>query len=697
MITVTYLSPGLEYNFDITSVTSDGIVLQSISSGSIVIPNDVPIMDLTPDMLQAPVNAKIVTSFFLLAAKDARSNPGVGIYVNWKSNPSFPSCYFDVFVLKKENNEGAAVPESTHYQHIRARTKETHNVLRIDSLDFESNYSVRIFTADRLYRFQSQKSFDITIETPSCLEATNRNFSLCGPEPPVNGTGEFSCTTFNETSKTTNETTLHTLISLQVNWTMKDIDIVPNQRFQIDVANDPIPELIGAVDMPSDWSSYFVDSNSTDGQYSFTIEPVFHNQLYYVQIRTVFANKRSKPLILRLNSPGIRSDICPGFIGSDYYDDANVLIANWTNVHHRKNNINVFTELAISLSALCVIAIVIIGMALLWLRMKHNHTKHPIVGATVSMNKSSLYEMSDIANMKFDRFEVNWNQLSLLPHVLGEGAFGKVIHGQLQAPDLTGSDGAIDVAVKMLRDSATEEERVSLLTEIDTMKRVRQVCGEHPNVVSLLASVTRNGLATQPALVMELCQFGSLRDYLRQLRGKGPKEIASLCGKKSALFKIPHHNYPAMKMNGQDEDSNGKTTAPSAEKQLLLSLEQKQIAPNTAFMQLPRKSGSCSTTMSVMDVGPDQNPPLYMLLLSFAYQICAGMEHLAVHKFVHRDLATRNVLVFDFDQVKISDFGLSRDIYEDAKYQKTTSGKLPVKWMAPEAIIDQLYTTASDV
>ena len=64
--------------------------------------------------------------------------------------------------------------------------------------------------------------------------------------------------------------------------------------------------------------------------------------------------------------------------------------------------------------------------------------------------------------------------------------------------------------------------------------------------------------------------------------------------------------------------------------------------------------------------------------------------------FIHRDLAARNVLVGENKLVKIADFGLMRqtdgNIYE-VKRQK----KLPIKWMAPEAIKNSVYTTQSDM
>ncbi|XP_014672854.1 PREDICTED: fibroblast growth factor receptor 1-like [Priapulus caudatus] len=72
-------------------------------------------------------------------------------------------------------------------------------------------------------------------------------------------------------------------------------------------------------------------------------------------------------------------------------------------------------------------------------------------------------------------------------------------------------------------------------------------------------------------------------------------------------------------------------------------------------------------------------------------------EYLASKRIVHRDLAARNVLVCESDVVKISDFGLSRNIYEQNSYTMMSGSKVPVKWMAPEALFDQIYTTQSDV
>lgn len=45
------------------------------------------------------------------------------------------------------------------------------------------------------------------------------------------------------------------------------------------------------------------------------------------------------------------------------------------------------------------------------------------------------------------------------------------------------------------------------------------------------------------------------------------------------------------------------------------------------------------------------------------------------YQLVHRDLAARNVLVAEGRKMKISDFGLSRDVYEEDSYVKRSKVK----------------------
>ncbi|KAJ7382832.1 hypothetical protein OS493_032467 [Desmophyllum pertusum] len=77
--------------------------------------------------------------------------------------------------------------------------------------------------------------------------------------------------------------------------------------------------------------------------------------------------------------------------------------------------------------------------------------------------------------------------------------------------------------------------------------------------------------------------------------------------------------------------------------------------------------------------------------------IANGMLHLASKKCVHRDLAARNVLLGEDDAAMVSDFGLSRDVYESGEYESTSTGLLPVRWMALESLEDYTYNTKTDV
>ncbi|XP_055597573.1 uncharacterized protein LOC129747397 [Uranotaenia lowii] len=218
-------------------------------------------------------------------------------------------------------------------------------------------------------------------------------------------------------------------------------------------------------------------------------------------------------------------------------------------------------------------------------------------------------------NFKID-FDSKWEfprSNLILDVTLGEGEFGKVLKGY--ATDLPEKPGITTVAVKMLKTGANSVELLALLSEYQLLQEVA-----HPNVIRLLGACTKG---ESPLLIIEYCQYGSLKNYLRLSR---KLEV----------------------MNSADYEN--------------------AIAPIT-----------------VKDI------------LSFSWQISKGMAYLTEIKLVHRDLAARNVLLAEGKVCKISDFGLTRDVYEDDAYLKKSKDRVPVKWMAPESLADHIYTTKSDV
>ncbi|XP_060896578.1 fibroblast growth factor receptor 2 isoform X3 [Labrus mixtus] len=214
------------------------------------------------------------------------------------------------------------------------------------------------------------------------------------------------------------------------------------------------------------------------------------------------------------------------------------------------------------------------------------------------------------------RWEFSRDRLTL-GKPLGEGCFGQVVMAEALGIDKDKPKEAVTVAVKMLKDDATEKDLSDLVSEMEMMKMI----GKHKNIINLLGACTQEGPLY---VIVEYASKGNLREYLRARRPPGME-----------------YSYDIARVSDE---------------------------------QLTFKD-----------------------LVSCTYQVARGMEYLASQKCIHRDLAARNVLVTESNVMKIADFGLARDVHNIDYYKKTTNGRLPVKWMAPEALFDRVYTHQSDV
>lgn len=82
-------------------------------------------------------------------------------------------------------------------------------------------------------------------------------------------------------------------------------------------------------------------------------------------------------------------------------------------------------------------------------------------------------------------------------------------------------------------------------------------------------------------------------------------------------------------------------------------------------------------------------------LTSFLVDVAAAMEYLGEIKCVHRDLATRNVLVTAEDVAKVADFGLGRQLEADEVYDAVTARPLPARWMVSLSFVADIVVYLS--
>ncbi|EDQ84629.1 uncharacterized protein MONBRDRAFT_30040 [Monosiga brevicollis MX1] len=85
-------------------------------------------------------------------------------------------------------------------------------------------------------------------------------------------------------------------------------------------------------------------------------------------------------------------------------------------------------------------------------------------------------------------------------------------------------------------------------------------------------------------------------------------------------------------------------------------------------------------------------------LLKIATQCFQAMTYVSEQRCLHLDLATRNLLVGLENHVVLTDFGLGRRLAKDeAAWHCTNPGRMPIKWLDPQAMFDGVFSPQTDI
>ncbi|XP_035715605.1 insulin-like peptide receptor [Folsomia candida] len=231
---------------------------------------------------------------------------------------------------------------------------------------------------------------------------------------------------------------------------------------------------------------------------------------------------------------------------------------------------------------------------------------------------------------------------------LGKGNYSVVYKGVLTS----GSDSAVvDCAIKTVDEKTARIDDLKLLmNEI----RIMSVIGRHANIVSFLGYYCNFHPSKWEFLCLtELC-LGNLHERLRLAKNSIVHKSSS-----SVAAQLQKAGYVYYEDSTDLEKSNDNVP----------------------------DNGDTNKTVTTQD------------MRRWCGEIADGMDYLISKNLLHIDLATRNILLSTEQTAKISDFGLSKKLYESLYYKKVQGGNmwLPMKWSAFESLMSLKFSSQSEI
>ncbi|KAG7174939.1 Vascular endothelial growth factor receptor 1-like 1 [Homarus americanus] len=334
-------------------------------------------------------------------------------------------------------------------------------------------------------------------------------------------------------------------------------------------------------------------------------------------------------------------------------------------------------------------------------------------GNVASLNSDlCLHQQADLlpfrSKFEFSRDNITINKL------LGCGAFGRVYRAV--AENLGPEKVPTTVAVKMVKSRKDKTQLHALQSELKILMHI----GRHVNIVNLVAACTKDLHDKGELMILvEYCCYGNILDYLRRNRNTFVNQLNDLGD--TFLPCLTHRTPDDSRVAFQTATAAAATTANAADATATGGIHgehmsQQPLLTRQMSAKVMTQRSEANTDLSDMtcltlisdthnlerpsipcETDGRESPLCSRDLLCWAFQIARGMDYLAYRKVLHGDLAARNVLLTQGNVVKISDFGLAKNIDKYNNYKKNKNSPLPVKWMSLEALKEGMFSTQSDV
>ena len=85
------------------------------------------------------------------------------------------------------------------------------------------------------------------------------------------------------------------------------------------------------------------------------------------------------------------------------------------------------------------------------------------------------------------------------------------------------------------------------------------------------------------------------------------------------------------------------------------------------------------------------------ILYKIIKQLCEGIKEIHSKNIIHRDIKPENIFMNDNMEIKIGDFGISKQFNPNKEYTKTLNQKGSLFYMAPEILIKGIYNEKSNM